>query len=222
MADASDFRERLFKSRRLLLAVSVVLLAHYALGIQVASDADSLGLKFQLPDVQKVWVGVWLVWTWALMVYLQHCHEFKFDDFPRERLENARYGVIRSFDRRKLWRKYAQMKTVQGRSVGTLTSLSLDPGTERIMERKPTRFHDITTVWDDRDGNGNYTGKFVHPQALSTSAPGIAGTVWGWIYILTATRFGTDYFAPLLIAVVTFGYGIRPLLSRLVTMVIHR
>jgi hypothetical protein len=221
VADAPDLRERLFKSRRLLLAVSVVLLAHYALGIQVVSEAESLGLKFKLPDVQKVWVGVWLVWTWALVVYLQHCHEFKFDDFPFRHLENSRYRVVKWFDRRKLWRKFAPMKTVQGRSVGTLTSLSLEPGTVKIMDRKPTRFHNITAVWDDSDGNGNYTGSFADPQALPTSAPGIAGTVWGWIYILTATRFGTDYLAPILIAAATLGYGVRPLFVRLVSMVIH-
>jgi hypothetical protein len=194
----------------------VVLLAHSALGIQVASDADSLGLKFQLPDVQKVWVGVWLVWTWALVVYLQHCHEFKFDDFPRDRLENARYAVIRWFDRRKLWRKYAQTKTFQGRSVEALINLKLQRGTTQIVDRQPRGFHNITAVW-----NGDYKCGFAHPQSLPTSFPGIAGTMWGWIYVLTSTRFGTDYFAPMLIATATLGYGVRPLFLRLVTMVIH-
>jgi hypothetical protein len=215
VADAPDFRERLFKSRRLLLAVSVVLLAHYALGIQVASDADSLGLKFQLPDVQKVWVGVWLVWTWALVVYLQHCHEFEFDDFPTDLFENARYAVVRWFDRRKLWKLLQTGQIQQQKRDGTLTSLTLERRITVSTDKKPKVFHHVVAWW-----NGNDSGRFSHPEALPTSAVGILGKMWGWIYVLTATRFGTDYFAPILIAVATLGYGVRSLLG-LGATVIH-
>jgi hypothetical protein len=38
------------------------------------------------------------------------------------------------------------------------------------------------------------------------------GSIWGWVYIVTTTRFGTDYLAPILIAAVTLGYGVRALM----------
>jgi hypothetical protein len=60
---APEARERLFKSRRLLLLMSFILLAHYALGIEIKSDAESFGLRFEFASVERVWVGVWIVWT---------------------------------------------------------------------------------------------------------------------------------------------------------------
>jgi hypothetical protein len=206
MSDAPELRERLFKARRLLLATSVILLAHYALGIQVKSDAESLGLKFELPDVQRVWFGVWVVWMWALAVYLQHCHEFGFDDFPSEHFGDARYRILRWFDRRKLLR-IARTKGLHNRPPGVPTSLKLErPLAEPLKSRQP-RIHFVEINW-----NGNDSGKFSEPQAVLTSLPGRCSTAWAWFFVMTTTRFGTDYFAPILIAVVTFGYGICSLL----------
>jgi hypothetical protein len=205
VSEAPELRQRLFKARRLLLAVSVVLLAHYALGIEVRSDAESLGLKFILPDVQKVWVGVWLVWTWALVVYLQHCHEVRFDDFPKDHFQNARYRMVRRLDRKKVW-KIAQTKGFQGRDGG-VTSLKLERGLTTTVKGESRELHKVTVVWNEND-----TGNFSHLQSPRGSVTGILSSIWGWIYVMTTTRFGTDYFAPILIAAVTLGYGIRALI----------
>jgi len=70
MAD-DDIRVRFFRERRLLLAISVVLLAHQCLGITVAKSADTLGLHFDIADPAKIWWLVWAIWLWTAICILQ-------------------------------------------------------------------------------------------------------------------------------------------------------
>ena len=206
MSDVPELRERLFKARRLLLTTSVILLAHYALGIQIKSDAESLGLKFELPDIQRVWFGVWIVWTWALVVYLQHCHEFKFDDFPNAHFDKTRYRAIRWFDQRRFL-KEARTAGVHGRK-GRPDALTLEKGRTQIMNRIQTDFHEVTIIW-----NANDMGRFQRPQSAPTGFAGYCARIGAWFYVMTTTRFGTDYFAPMLIAAATLGYGVHAVLN---------
>jgi mRNA interferase HigB len=61
-----DLRDRFFRERRLLLSVSLVLLAHQLLGITVGKSTDTLGLHFDIEDPSKIWWAVWALWLWTL------------------------------------------------------------------------------------------------------------------------------------------------------------
>jgi hypothetical protein len=79
-------RERFFKERRLLLALSVVLLAHKVLGITVGKSAETAGLHFEVEDPERLFIVVWFIWTWTLLCYLQHLSTMDFwKKFPLER-----------------------------------------------------------------------------------------------------------------------------------------
>jgi hypothetical protein len=201
MPDVSPLRERLFKTRRLLLGISVVLLAHYALGIQIKSDAESLGLRFELPDVQRVWIGVWVVWTWAFVTYLQYCHELQFDDYPNDRLENAKFRVAGWFCRMRFL-SVARTKGIQGR-IGVPTTLTLGQARMTFVKGVATPTFTITAVWNDND-----TRRFpvsLTPNVFQKSLM----NAWGWFFVVTTTRFGTDFIAPVVIAGAALGFGIR-------------
>jgi hypothetical protein len=90
MDDKFD-KERLFRERRLLLAVSFVLLAHQWLGITVGKSTDTLGLHFQFDDPSKLWSGVWLVWLWTIVCYIQQFYSLKpWTTYPMDRDDEAR------------------------------------------------------------------------------------------------------------------------------------
>jgi hypothetical protein len=77
-------RTQLHRERRLVLAVSVVLLAHQILGIDISNDAESLGLRFQVNNPQRVWTAVWFLWLWAFVRYSQVLYSFgPASDYPR-------------------------------------------------------------------------------------------------------------------------------------------
>jgi hypothetical protein len=87
---ASDTREllrgQLQRERRILLAVSFVLLAHQILGIEVNNSAESLGLRFDVANPARLWVGVWVIWGWAIIRYAQLLYSFRpGEEFPRNR-----------------------------------------------------------------------------------------------------------------------------------------
>lgn len=69
-------RTQLHRERRLLLAVSLVLLAHQILGIEVSNSAESLGVRFEVANPDRLWIAVWVVWTWAIVRYAQVLNSF--------------------------------------------------------------------------------------------------------------------------------------------------
>jgi hypothetical protein len=72
MAEQSDrLREHFSRERRFLLVVSVILLAHELLGISVAKSVEALGLHLEIENPERLFWGVWIVWTWAFIRYLQ-------------------------------------------------------------------------------------------------------------------------------------------------------
>lgn len=75
--DKASLRDRFFKDRRLLLALSVVLLAHLCFGISVERSADTLGLRFEIADPSKIWWMVWAAWLWTVVCYLQKLNSMR-------------------------------------------------------------------------------------------------------------------------------------------------
>ena len=55
MEQDETLRERFFRERRMLLGVSLVLLAHYCLGITVGKSAETLGLHFEVDNPERLW-----------------------------------------------------------------------------------------------------------------------------------------------------------------------
>lgn len=74
---SDDLRERFFRERRLLLGVSVVLLAHQLLGITVEKSAETLGLRFDIADPSRIWWAVWAVWLWTAVCVVQQLNSIK-------------------------------------------------------------------------------------------------------------------------------------------------
>ena len=84
-------KTRLFRERRSLIAVSIVLSAHQLLGICVGNSTDSLGLHFQIADPSRLWWGVWLVWFWTIICYIQQFYSLKpWTTYPKDRDDEAR------------------------------------------------------------------------------------------------------------------------------------
>ena len=181
--------------------MSFILLAHYALGIQIKSDAESLGLRFEFANVERVWVGVWVVWTWALVTYLQYCHELGFDDFPKEHFQDAQFRVLSWIDRRQML-KDAETKGIQGRK-GRPQSLVFTRDRMTAVNGELRRTYKVAVNW-----NGNDFGNFTSIQRPLKSLWGYVAQAWAWVFVMTTTRFGTDYYAPLLIALAAFGFGV--------------
>jgi hypothetical protein len=89
-----DLRERFFRERRLLLGVSVVLLAHQLLGITVGKAADTLGLHFEINDPAQIWWAVWAVWLWTAVSAAQQLNTLKpKSEYPHDRDEETRYRL---------------------------------------------------------------------------------------------------------------------------------
>jgi hypothetical protein len=88
---SDDLRERFFRERRLLLGVSVVLLAHQLLGITVGKSAETLGLHFEIDDPSMIWWTVWAVWLWTATCAAQQLNSIKpREEYPTDRDEETR------------------------------------------------------------------------------------------------------------------------------------
>lgn len=86
--------ERFFRERRLLLGVSVVLLAHQLLGITVGKSAETLGLHFEIDDPSKIWWAVWAVWLWTAISAVQQLNSIKLmKEYPKDRDEEIRHRL---------------------------------------------------------------------------------------------------------------------------------
>lgn len=87
----NDTQERFFRERRLLLGISVVLLAHQLLGITVGSNAETLGLRFEIADPSKIWWAVWAIWLWTAICVIQQLNSIRPRSvYPEDRNEETR------------------------------------------------------------------------------------------------------------------------------------
>lgn len=89
--DEDELPDRFFRERRLLLAVSALLLAHQMLGISVGKGAETLGLHFDIEDPSRLWWALSAVWGWAMVSSIQQFNALKpWSKYPRDRDEEAR------------------------------------------------------------------------------------------------------------------------------------
>lgn len=89
--DKAELRERFFKERRMLLGVSLVLLAHQFLGISVGKETAALGFHIEIEDPDRIWWVLWGIWGWTVICYLQQFNSLRlYSEFPRERATEKR------------------------------------------------------------------------------------------------------------------------------------
>ncbi len=87
----NDTKSRFFRERRLLLGVSMVLLAHQLLGITVGNSAETLGVRFEIADPSKIWWAVWAVWLWTAVCVAQQLNSIRpWTVYPKNRNEETR------------------------------------------------------------------------------------------------------------------------------------
>lgn len=91
-ADSQELlRGQLLREKRLMLLVSAILLAHQWLGIRVTNSVESLGFHFEIASPARLWIGVGIVWIWALVRYGQLLYSFSPSrDFPHDRYIKTR------------------------------------------------------------------------------------------------------------------------------------
>lgn len=66
------------KQRRFLILMSMALIAYYALGLRF-KDLQFQGAAFEIAKKGNAVIGLWLVWGWALLRYLQRSYELLSD-----------------------------------------------------------------------------------------------------------------------------------------------
>jgi hypothetical protein len=89
--DDDQLQDRFFRERRLLLGISVVLLAHQLLGITVDKGAETLGLHFDIENPSRLWWALWAVWGWAFVCCVQQVNALKpWRKYPGDRDEEMR------------------------------------------------------------------------------------------------------------------------------------
>jgi hypothetical protein len=95
----------LFRQRRFLVLMSLVVIAYYALGGQPKDEAEYSGFALRLTRPEALEFVLWIVWAWALLRYAQHVYEL-FPDLRKEVLAD----VYREDERMALARakKYGQ------------------------------------------------------------------------------------------------------------------
>jgi hypothetical protein len=103
--EEQGLRERYFRERRLLLAVSVVLLARQLLGIDVGQSADTLGLHFEIKEPERLWWAVWALWLWSLVCCFQQLNSLRpYIHFPVDRRTSTYLALHRRWARAKILR----------------------------------------------------------------------------------------------------------------------
>ncbi len=199
-----DVRERLFKARRLLIGISLVLLAHYVLGIKIKPDAETLGLKFDIEDVRKVIWGLWAVWGWSLATYLQHMHDLGGRLFPRDIIDAQSLRFESWLCRRRLLAQ-ARAGRLANRAPGTPDSIHILGSTAAYsgQDTKPIRSFSYEVRWA-----GNDTGRGSTPRPDLVGAWRAICSAYCLSYVLLLTRYGTDFYAPLVIAAAPVPFAI--------------
>jgi hypothetical protein len=71
MDDESDAAETLAKQRRFLTITSLIIIAFYLLEVDIKCEADYSGFGIILHSTENAVRGLWIIWTWAVLRYLQ-------------------------------------------------------------------------------------------------------------------------------------------------------
>jgi hypothetical protein len=65
----------LIQQRRFLILMSLAVLACYSLGIDVRNEGEYSGFAVKLAHPDRAIVGLWTIWAWALLRYVQRAYE---------------------------------------------------------------------------------------------------------------------------------------------------
>ncbi|MDA8350775.1 MAG: hypothetical protein M0038_18610, partial [Pseudomonadota bacterium] len=142
----NDAENRFFRERRLLLGVSVVLLAHQLLGITVGNSAETLGLRFEIGDPSRIWWAVWLIWLWTAICVVQQLNSIR----PRTVYPKERYDETR--DRLSDWIAVHRVRRTAVQHLREIVPRKLNPVFEVLFpERKKVdapggQLHEFTCV----------------------------------------------------------------------------
>jgi hypothetical protein len=149
-------KTRLFRERRSLITVSIVLLAHQWLGITVGNSTETLGLHFEIADPSRLWWGVWLVWIWTMVCYIQQFYSLKpWTTYPKDRDDEARdrlsdlaslrrvRGAALRHLRKHIPNELRASYQVRGEGRGERTTSS--------QQRQLLRFVSVTATWSGKD-----------------------------------------------------------------------
>ncbi|MEX2150742.1 MAG: hypothetical protein WD793_11045 [Steroidobacteraceae bacterium] len=225
-----DRRSALLRQRRFLILMSLALIAYYALGAGVSSEAQYSGLVFTLAQPDRAIWGLWIVWGWSVWRYAQRAYEqlselraeLREDVFAedmriaRKRAESVgnRLSEAGEFD--------GQMPT-SARIYGTV---EVEPPDDELLRaqamlgERPTYFRGFIPK---KDGGRKYPFKanFSWPVGGMEFARGnqhfaMELTRWetrwvrlrAWVWALVRLPAFSEHFAPLLIAIAAFGIGI--------------
>ena len=142
----NDTHDRFFRERRLLLGVSVVLLAHQLLGITVGNSAETLGLRFEIGDPSRIWWAVWAIWLWTAVCVVQQLNSIRPRTvYPKDRNEETR-------DRLSDWIAVRRVRRVAMKHLRATVPRRLNPKFEVVFaERKKVdapsgQLHEFTCV----------------------------------------------------------------------------
>ncbi len=192
-----ELRAALMKERLLLIGASAVLIAHLVFNVTIEKSAETLGLKFEIDDPNKLWWVVWSVWAWALFRYTLYFFDFERSDMKTELATFKFRAHARVVSLSMRWK--AGTVGVENRPPAWLgvkvVDVQLGPS---FPEKRPGGEWEYPTasirmVWHDSD-----SGHFKAPQIISRGWL-FWSTICAWARLLLTTRHGTEYFAPFLI-----------------------
>jgi hypothetical protein len=137
--EPDGLRDRYFRERRLLLGISVILLARQFLGVEVGRSADTLGLHFEIQDPERLWWAVWALWFWSFVCCIQQLNSLRpYIHFPIDRRTRTYNALRRRWARiRILWAVRASFHRQVQRENRVRYSVSM-PGMEMHPRAKAT------------------------------------------------------------------------------------
>jgi hypothetical protein len=65
----------LHRQRRFLILMSLAVIGYYLLGVGVKSEAQYSGFVLTLERPDRAVIGLWIVWGWSLLRYIQRVYE---------------------------------------------------------------------------------------------------------------------------------------------------
>jgi hypothetical protein len=227
MEQDETLRERFFRERRMLLGVSLVLLAHYCLGITVGKSAETLGLHFEVDNPERLWLAVWLLWGWGMFCYAVQLNSLRPQiKFPIDTRTTTYDALCRRFVN---WQVRRRALASFQRQVGQAQPLQflIETPTKKTVDQEMVWMTRVSFYWqgapdnpaavrviDDTAAAGGWFVEHAGDARARDSTRGRSGAVavrmqwierqrWIWwlaeIWTWLSTSFATDYLAPLAI-----------------------
>jgi hypothetical protein len=223
--EASGLRDRYFRERRMLLVLSVALLAREVLGISVSRGAEAIGLHFEISDPERFWWVIWAIWGWSLACCVQQLYSLRpFISFPSDRrtatwlvLQRRFARIINRWGVRSSFRRQVARENRVSYSVGVPVRQLLEDqqhfqaDVEVRWRNIPERSRDVGLVDDKAVGEKGWIvrsngdgrtrdGVLSHGGKVAIREPAprflwFAASAWVWIF----SSFASDYVLPVVI-----------------------